>query len=345
MLDLVKELCALSGVSGCEDDVREYLSCRAAPFADSIRIDAMGNLIVFKKGASDCGKSILLTAHMDEVGMIIRRITEEGFLKFAFIGGVDRRVAIGKRVLVGSSRIPGVIGLKAYHLVNDEEEKRIPKLDEFYIDIGAPNRKMAETLVSPGDFAAFDTEQTEFGSGFFRAKAIDDRAGCAVLLRLLETPLPVDCTFAFTVQEEVGARGAFGAAFSVKPDIALVVESTTAADIPPLEPYNQVCVPGKGVVIPFMDGGTIYDKELLALLTGLARRRGIPWQTKQYISGGTDAQAIQRSRAGVRTAGIALAARYLHAPASVICIQDLERLFDLAMEFLIHFGEEARDAI
>lgn len=340
MLELLKELCALSGPSGFEDDVRGFIAQRAKPHADSIRTDPMGNLIVFKKGARDCGKKLLLTAHMDEVGVLIRRVTDDGYLKFAFLGGVDRRVTIGKRVFVGPSRLPGIIGLKAYHLVSDEEEKRVPKLEDFYIDIGAADKKTAEALVSPGEFAVFDDAQMEFGDGFFRAKAIDDRAGCAVLLRLLETPLPVDCTFAFTVQEEVGARGAFGAAFSEQPDIALVVESTTAADIPPLEPHKQVCAPGRGVVIPFMDGGAIYDRALFHRLTGLADQNNIPWQTKQYISGGTDAGAIQRSRAGVRTAGIALAARYLHAPASVICIRDLDGLYALALAFLKHMGED-----
>ena len=144
----------------------------------------------------------------------------------------------------------------------------------------------------------------------------------------------MDCTFAFTVQEEVGTRGAFGAAFSVKPDLALVVEGTTAADLPSVPEQKQVCVPGRGVVIPFMDGGTIYDRELYQMLTRLAEEKKIPWQTKQYISGGTDARTIQRSGAGVKTAGIAVAVRYLHAPSSVCAVQDLEAMVRLARELI-----------
>ncbi|MBQ1352143.1 MAG: M42 family peptidase [Oscillospiraceae bacterium] len=334
MLEQLKILCALDGVSSFEEDVRAYLLTQVKPFADEIRVDAMGNLLVHKKGAKQGKKKLLLAAHMDEVGMIVRFITEEGLLKFAFIGGVDRRVVLGKRVFVGPDHIPGVIGLKPYHLLGKEEGERIPKADELYIDIGAKDRNEAEKKVALGEYVVFAADQQMLGSDYFCAKAIDDRVGCAVLLRLIQEPLPVDCTFAFTVQEEVGTRGAFGAAFSVKPDIALVVEGTTVADLPSVPEQKQVCAVGNGVVIPFMDGGTIYDRELYQILTRLAEEKKIPWQTKTYIAGGTDARTIQRSGAGVRTAGIAAAVRYLHAPSSVFAVRDLDAMYRLAREFL-----------
>lgn len=334
MLEQLKILCALDGVSSFEEDVRAYLLTQVKPFADEIRVDAMGNLLVYKKGAKQGKKKLLLAAHMDEVGMIVRFITEEGLLKFAFIGGVDRRVVLGKRVFVGPDHILGVIGLKPYHLLGKEEGERIPKADELYIDIGAKDRNEAEKKVALGEYVVFAADQQMLGSDYFCAKAIDDRVGCAVLLRLIQEPLPVDCTFAFTVQEEVGTRGAFGAAFSVKPDIALVVEGTTVADLPSVPEQKQVCAVGNGVVIPFMDGGTIYDRELYQILTRLAEEKKIPWQTKTYIAGGTDARTIQRSGAGVRTAGIAAAVRYLHAPSSVFAVRDLDAMYRLAREFL-----------
>ena len=151
MLNLVKELCALPGVSSFEEEVRAFLMDRAAPFADDMRVDAMGNLIVFKKGKKSTGNKLMLCAHMDEVGLIIRSITEEGYLKFDAIGGINRRVLLGKQVEVGPNRVKGVIGLKAYHLVSREEEKVVPKLETFYIDIGAKNKAKAEKLVSVGD--------------------------------------------------------------------------------------------------------------------------------------------------------------------------------------------------
>ena len=334
MIELLKDLCRLGGVSGNEDQVRDYIRSQAQPYADSIRTDALGNLIVFKKGKKPTGNKLLLAAHMDEVGIIVTRVTDEGFLKFDFVGGVDRRVAIGKPVLIGDRRVPGLIGLRAIHLVSREEMKKVPKTDALYIDIGANDKEAAEKLVSLGDYGIFLGEPEEFGRGFLKAKAIDDRVGCAVMLELLREDLPLDVTFAFTAQEEVGTRGAFAAAFSVTPEVALVLETTTAADLPGVEDHRKVCAPGKGPVISYMDGGTIYDRSLFEDLRRLAQDNHIPWQTKEYIAGGNDARTIQRTKAGVRVAAMSAAVRYLHAPASVGSISDFEHMLTLTRLFL-----------
>ena len=334
MLDLLKELCLLNGVSGDEDDVRSYLIQRALRSVDRVGVDSIGNLTVFKQGKKSTGNKLMLCAHMDEVGIIVTRITDEGFLKFDFVGGVDRRVAIGKPVVIGHDQVPGVIGLKAIHLTTKEERKKTPKTEALYIDIGAKDRETAEKLVEPGDYGAFLCQPEELGSGFFKAKAIDDRAGCAVMLKLLEEDLPLDVTFAFTAQEEVGTRGAFGAAFAVTPEIALVLETTTAADLPSVEDHRRVCAPGRGPVISYMDGATIYDRELFETLRRLSEENGIPWQTKEYIAGGNDARTIQRTKAGVRVAAVSAAVRYLHAPASVGSVADFENMLQLTRLFL-----------
>lgn len=340
MLHELKTLCALSGPSGFEDPVRDYIVQQAKPYTDSVTVDAMGNLILFKKGAKSTGNKLMLCAHMDEVGMMITSITDEGYLKFDFVGGVDRRVAIGKRVLVGDKAVPGIIGIKAYHLVSREEEKTVPKTDSLYIDIGVKDKESAEKLVNLGDYAVFDSDWVEFGSGLVKAKALDDRVGCAVMLALLKEELPMDVTFAFTVQEEVGTRGAFGAAFRVTPEIALVLETTTAADIPSSAEHQRVCSPGKGPVVPFMDGGTIYDRSLFEMLRKLAVDNKIPWQTKHYVAGGTDARAVQRTKAGVRTVGMAAAVRYLHAPSSVGSMKDFEDMLRLSRLFIAQLARE-----
>lgn len=334
LIETLKTLCALPGVSSREDAVREFLRKEVAPYAHRIRVDTMGNLLVEKKGRIPGSQKLMLAAHMDEVGLMVHTITEEGYLKFGTVGGIDRRVLLGKPVLVGEKQVPGVIGLKAYHLTTAEEAKTVPKLREFYIDIGARNREEAGALVTPGDVVVFDTACLEFGHGFLKAKAIDDRIGCAIMVELLKEPLPMDCTFVFTVQEEVGTRGAFGAAFSVTPDIALVLEGTTAADLPGMPGHKRVCAPGKGPVIPYMDGGTVYDRDLYDLLRTQAEQGKIPWQTKEYLSGGTDASAIQRTKEGVRVAGIAAAVRYLHTPTSVVSLEDCENMLILARRFL-----------
>ena len=340
MLELLTTLCALNGVSGDEDQVRNFIREQAAPYANSMRTDALGNLIVFKKGRKSGGPRLLLCAHMDEVGVIVTRATDEGFLKFDFVGGVDRRVAIGKPVVLGPDRVPGVIGLKAIHLVSREEEKKVPKTDALYLDIGAADKEDALSRVPVGTYGSFVGPAEKLGDGLLKAKAIDDRVGCAIMLELLKEDLPLDVTFAFTAQEEVGTRGAFGAAFSVSPDIALVLETTTAADLPGVEGARRVCAPGKGPVISYMDGGTIYDRTLFRTLCRLAEEHQIPWQTKEYIAGGNDARTVQRTKAGVRVAALSAAVRYLHAPASVGSVRDFENMRKLTRLFL---SELARD--
>lgn len=334
VLTLLKELCAVPGPSGYEEAIRACIKEKARPYADEMRVDALGNLIVFKKGAKATGNRLMLCAHMDEVGLIVHSITEEGYLKFRFLGGVDRRVTLGKPVWIGEKAVRGVIALKAIHLTTAEERGKVPKLEDLYIDIGATSREEAQEMVEVGDFGVFDGECVEFGDRFLKAKAIDDRLGCAVLLKLMEEELPMDCTFVFTVQEEVGTRGAFGAAFSITPEIAVIFEGTTAADNPTLPEHKQVCWPGKGPVLSLMDGGTIYDKELFALLRQTAQEHEIPWQVKHYLAGGTDSKAIQRTKGGIRVAGISAAVRYLHSPSSVASIDDMEQILSLARHFV-----------
>jgi putative aminopeptidase FrvX len=343
MLDLIKELCEKSGVSSFEEEIRSCIAEKVRPYADEIRTDTVGNLIVFKKGKKSTGNLLLICAHMDEVGFIVKKIDDKGYLKFAPVGGIDRRVVLGKKVFVGEERVPGIIGLRAYHLVSPEEEKKVPKIEEMYIDIGAAGKEEAAALVFPGDKVVFDSDCVEFGDGMLKAKAIDDRAGCAVMIKLLEQELPLDCTFVFTAQEEVGTRGAFGAAFSVAPKIALVLEGTTAADLPGIKDHKQVAVPGAGPVLGLMDRETIYDRDLFKLLCRLSDQNNIPWQAKRYIAGGTDASAIQRSKEGVRVASISAAIRYLHTPASVACIKDFDRIFLLANKFIEAIASEQEE--
>lgn len=334
LMDTIKELCALDGVSGCEDAVRSYIKEKATPYADEIRVDALGNLIVFKKGKKATGNTLLLAAHMDEVGLIVRSITEEGYLKFSCVGGIDRRVLLSKPVTVGPNRIPGLIGMKPIHLTTAEERKSIPEIKELCVDIGAKDKESAEKLVSVGDYIAFSSDIVEFGERFIKAKAIDDRAGCAVMLELLKEDLPMDCTFAFTVQEEIGCKGAMGAAFSVAPSIALILETTTAADLAGVEGEKKVCCLGDGPVVPFMDNGSIADRKLYELTRTLAKENNIPWQTKHMVAGGNDARAIQRSREGVRTVVMSAAVRYLHAPSTVACVRDFEYIHKLSRLFI-----------
>lgn len=337
MINHLEHLCNLHGVSGSEQAVRDYIISHITPH--DYTVDTLGNVIVQVKGQTSTRKRILLAAHMDEIGFIVTNITEQGYLKFAPIGGIDRRVVIGKTVEIGPNKVAGVIGLKPVHLSTADERKRAPKWDELYMDIGAKSKEQAEALVSLGDPAVFAQKSFQMGN-LFSAKAIDDRLGCAILLSLLETPLAVDVTLVFSVQEELGLRGIQTALPQVNPDIALIIEATTAADLDGVADEKTVCKLGAGVVIPFMDSGTIYDKTLYAKVTKLAREKNIPWQTKSIVAGATDAAEIQRFGSGVQVLGLAAGVRNIHTPANVLHLEDAVHLLELTKAFLEQLGDE-----
>ena len=336
MIERMKQLCALPGPSGCEDAVRAFVLEKVKPFADEIKTDAIGNVMVFRKGKKALERPVVLCAHMDEVGVIIKKITDDGMLKFGFVGGVDPRVVIGRPVRFGD--VQGVIGIKAVHLTTAAERRTMPKTKDLYIDIGASSKAAAEKLVSLGDYGVFDSAVVEFGDGLIKAKAIDDRVGCAALLKLIEEELPIDTWFCFTVQEETGLRGAASMAFALDPGFAMVLEGTTAADLAEVEGADAVCRVRGGVVLPFMDGATIYDAALFELLRDACIKRGIPWQTKTRVAGGTDAGRIHRSRAGVRVCAAAAPVRYIHSPSSVAAKADCEAVLAAARAFLEELG-------
>ncbi len=324
--ELLRRLCTAYGISGTEDAVREIIRKEVEPYAASIETDPSGNLIVEKKGAKRPKVRLMLDAHMDEVGMIVTHITDDGMLKFSCVGGIDRRVLCGTPVVV-NGKYPGVIGTKPIHLLkSDEREKSVP-LDDLHIDIGASSCEEAQASVSLGDPVCFVPFFDEGKT--IKGKALDDRAGCALLIEMIRSDLEYDMTFVFSVQEEVGLRGAQTAAYRVAPDAAIAVETTTAADIAGIAEEKQVCRVGKGPVLSFMDRGTIYDREYFRLAKQIAEEHAIPVQVKEAVAGGNNAGAIHKSRGGVRTLAVSLACRYLHAPAGVISHADYESMLAL----------------
>lgn len=328
MLERLKEICSLDGTSGDEGAVREYIMNNIT--ADDVSIDNLGNLIVFKKGRKTPKNKIMLAAHMDEVGFMVTDVTVDGFLRFGAVGGVDPRVVLGRGVRFANGTL-GVVGTKATHQQSADERKKAPDFSDMYIDIGALSKEAAEKLVSRGDTACFDSDFFSFGDGFIKGKAIDDRAGCLIMMDMINSELNYDMWFAFTVQEEVGTRGAKAASFSVEPDIALVLETTTACDIAGVSGDKRVCMLGKGCVVSYMDRSTIYDKELYKLAFDTADKLGVPAQTKTVVAGGNDSGAIHVSRSGVRTCALSVPCRYLHSPSCVIKESDFEATKALAI--------------
>lgn len=318
---MLKDLCLLNGTSGREDAVRNYIIEKIKDKCE-YSVDALGSVIAFKKGKKAPDKKVLVAAHTDEVGFIITDITDDGYLRFAPVGGIDAAVVLGRRVDING--IKGVVGAKAVHLLSDDEKKNEPAFDKLAIDIGAADKAEAEKAVSLGDCAYFASDYCEFGDGFIKSKALDDRIGCMLMIELINSDLEYDTYFCFNVQEEVGLRGSGCSAYAVKPDVAVILESTTAADIDDVTGGDKCCVLGKGPVVSFMDSRTIYDKQIFDLAFEVAKENNIKIQTKTKIAGGNDAGAIQKSGAGCRLAAVSLPCRYIHSGSSVVKIGDIE---------------------
>lgn len=327
LVDLLKQLCELDGPSGNEATVTNFIYEQIKNHCDA-KIDAMGNIIVFKKGKKPAVKKVMLDAHMDEVGIIITDITECGLLRFATVGGIKPESLLCKRVRFGKTI--GVIGSKPIHQSSAEERKTVPSSDSLYIDIGATDKKTAQTLVSLGDIGTFEGKWSNLGDNAIRSKAIDDRIGCAMLITLLQQDAEYDFHAAFTVGEELGLRGAKTAAYTIDPEYAIVLESTTAADLCGATGSEAVCSLGKGVVVAFMDSSTLYDRKLYDYAIKTAAENKIAVQTKKTIAGGNNAGAISLNKNGVKTITLSQPSRYIHAPSTVIFRSDMEDYYKLA---------------
>lgn len=333
---LLQRLSEARGVSGNEDEVRAILIEEIRPYVDDWKVDSIGNLIATVRPKQEHGVAhrVLVTAHMDEVGLMVVHIEKNGLLRFRPVGGIDPRILPGKRVLVGRDRLPGVIGLKPIHLLTAEEEKQVVKVEQMCVDIGAKDRDDAASVVRVGDVATFATAFQQQGKTLI-GKAFDDRAGCAVLAELVKERYEVELVAAFTVQEEVGLRGAQVAAYAVEPEIGIALEGTICDDLPRKEDQTPVTRLGHGPAVTVMDRTVISDRRLVELVLRTAQAEGIPCQIKGPGLGGTDAGAIHLSRRGVPSVAVATPARYIHTPVSVMNLDDLEHTVAL-MKAVLH---------
>jgi len=329
IVNLLKNTCCVNSTSGDENDIRKYITNALVNVVCEISQDNLGNLIIYKKGKNKPKNKLMVCAHMDEVGFIVTGINSQGFISLSAIGGISDSVVYGRQIRFKSGII-GVIGGKPTHKLDKDEKETQPKLSTLYADIGTVSKEETEKYVNLGDTAYFESEFVVFGDKCIKAKAIDDRLGCTIMLDMLTSELEYDMYFVFTVQEEIGTRGAGVATYAVKPDFALVLEATTACDIADIESENRVCELGKGTVVPFMDNGTLYDKELYKLAFETAKENNLKCQTKTKIAGGNDSAIIHKTAGGVRTICLAAPCRYLHSPSCVIKESDLIEMRILA---------------
>ena len=327
----LKELSELHAVSGDEGAVRRFIREKITPLCDEVFTDTMGNLYARKK--KEGAPVVALTAHMDEVGMMIKKIRDDGELEYDY-AGLDPRVMPGRRVAVGKDAVPGVIGTKAIHMQSDEEYESSVPHKHLTIDIGAKDKDDASKYVKIGDYVCFTTKFEEMGDGLFTGKALDDRVGCAVLMELLKEDYDCDFYAAFTVQEEMGLRGANLVADHVKPDIVLNFEGTTANDMPEVKGHETVTNVGMGPAVTFMDRGTIVNVRLFDAIRETAKAHGIPYQLRKGTNGRTDMGRIHTDLGGCLAGGISLPCRYIHSAQSAASWEDMKNMILLADAFL-----------
>ena len=310
MLRRLEELSNINGVSGDEGKVRRYIKEAIKDIPNvQMRTDTMGNLIVHKKGQ---GPKVMLAAHMDEVGMLVLGVLDNGLIAYSQ-RGLDPRVVVSKRVVIGDDMVEGVIGAKAIHLQTRDD---------------------ALKYVKPGDHIAFTTRFKRLGESKVLGKALDDRIGCAVLMELIKNTYECDFYAVFTVQEELGLRGAMAAAYAVQPDAALILEGTVANDTPDADDASYATKLGAGVAITFMDRATIVNPNMFKLLAATAKEANIKWQPRQTTSGANDAGPIHQACAGCVAGSLAVPCRYIHSPASIADINDINSMYALADAFL-----------
>jgi len=334
---LLKELSEAFGVSGVEDEVRDLLKEELKETC-SIKTDALGNLICKSTGAQK-KPELMLCAHMDEVGLMIRSIDKNGWLKFDTVGGIDDRVLVSKQVTVGPKKVKGVIGAKAIHL-QEPKEREIPlKSKSLYIDIGAKDKDDAEKKVNIGDFATFETMFEEFGDGLIKGKALDDRVGCYIVAETLKKNLGYSITGAFTVQEEIGIRGSAVVSYGINPDVAIVVEGTFASDVPETKEENYSTTIGQGPAVTIMDMTYIAGKELATRVLEVADKKGIPCQLRRSAFGGTDGGRIHTTREGIPTIIISVPCRYIHSPVSLASLSDIKHTMELLEAIILDLKE------
>lgn len=337
MNKLLKQLTEAVGVAGDEKEVRLMIRDLIADHVDEWHVDTMGNLIALKKGTGESDLKVMIDAHMDEVGVMLTAVDSNGTFRFEKVGGLDDRTLLGKIVQVGQKKLPGVIGARPVHLLTAAERAKIMKHTSMRIDIGATSKETATKHAKVGDRVTFLSEYEEIGDHAI-AKAFDDRVGCALIIELLKgEPYPFDLYASFTVQEEVGLRGASATSYAIQPDVALILDCTPANDLPNEEDASPNVALGQGPAIYVMDRTTIQDPRLVSFIMQTAEAHDLPFQIRKPGGGGTNTGSIQRTAGGIPSATISCPGRYLHAPHSMINLTDyanMQQLVDAVLRGL-----------
>jgi putative aminopeptidase FrvX len=333
--EMLEKLSNACGIAGREEEVRGLMKKVLKPYVDELKEDNLGNVIGIKKGKKKAPR-VMLAAHMDEIGLLVKTISKEGFLQFAKIGGIDDRILLAQKVMVYTEKKPldGIVGSKPPHIQKEEERKKAITCDKLFIDIGAEDEKAARRMgVKIGDPIGFDIKFARAGKDIVMGKAFDDRVGCAVMAETMKRLRKTDCTVyaVGTVQEEVGLRGATTAAFGIHPDVGIALDVTVAGDIPGVKEVEAPIKIRKGPSITVADKGLITHPKVLKLLIDAAEENKIPYQLETGLPGSTDAARISLTREGVPSGVISIPTRYIHSPASLLSLKDVENTVKLTV--------------
>lgn len=327
--ELLEKLSNACGVAGREGEVKGIMIELLRPYVDEVRVDKLENVIGIRKGSRGAAK-VMLAAHMDEIGLMVKTISKEGFLQFTKMGGIDDRILLAQKVTVFAEKGPlhGIIGSKPPHIQKEDERKKAISYDELFIDVGAGSQEEAREIgVRVGDPVGFEVKFAKIRNDVAIGKAFDDRVGCAVMIEALKQLDKTDCTIyaVGTVQEEVGLRGAGTAAFGIYPDVGIALDVTVAGDVPGVKEFEAPVKMGKGPSLTVADYGLITHPKVLRLLIDTAEELKIPYQLETGLPGSTDAARISLTREGVPSGSISVPTRYIHSPASMLSLKDAEK--------------------
>ncbi len=337
-MDLFSTLERLSnacGIAGRETEIRNLMMEMLQPAVDEMKQDKLGNVIGTKKGKKGSPK-VMLAAHMDEIGLMVKNITKEGFIQFSKIGGIDDRILVSQRVLVQTDMgpIPGVIGAKPPHILKEEERKKVTEADDLFIDVGAGDKENAKKMgIHIGDAVGFDVKFVRLGEKIATGKAFDNRAGCTVLIGIMKSIQQVDCTLyaVGTIQEEVGARGAAVSAFGLNPDVAIALDTTVAGDVPGVKEVEAPAKINKGPCLTVTDYGLITHPKVLRWLMDTAEEIGVSYQLETGMHGSTDAGRISLTREGILSGVMSVPVRYIHSANSILSLNDIDNTIRLGV--------------
>ena len=325
---LLKELCETPGAPGYEERIREIVIRELTPLSDSVEVDALGNVIAMKKGSQ--GGRFMIAGHMDEISFMVKFINDQGFLNFVPLGGFDPKTLTAQRVIVhGRKDLMGVMGSKPIHIMTEDDRRKPPKLDDFFVDLGLPAEKVKE-LVRVGDVITRERTVIEMGD-VYNGKSFDDRVGVFVMIEGFRQAKSnkMDVYAVGTVQEEIGIRGATVAARNIDPDVGVALDVTLACDVPFTEKHQRVTEMGAGTAIKAYDGSVVPNWKMVDFMRDLCEQRKIPWQMEVLPAGGTDTAGIQRSGKGAAAGCISVPTRYVHSVIEMIHPTDVQASIDL----------------